>query len=47
MVSALFGGMMGAGTTPATVLNIKSGGRERLSGIIHAIVVDIDPFGRS
>ena len=36
-VSALFGGMMGAGTTPATVLNIKSGGRTRLSGIIHAL----------
>lgn len=36
-VSALFGGMMGAGTTPATVLNIKSGGRTRLSGVIHAL----------
>ena len=40
-VSALFGGMMGAGTTPATVLNIKSGGRTRLSGIIHALVLII------
>lgn len=37
MVSAIFGGMMGAGTTPATVLNIKSGGRTRLSGVIHAL----------
>lgn len=36
-VSAMFGGMMGAGTTPATVLNIKSGGRTRLSGIVHAL----------
>lgn len=36
MIAALFGGMMGAGTTPATVLNIKSGARNRLSGIIHA-----------
>ncbi len=39
IVAALFGGMMGAGTTPATVLNIKSGGRTRLSGIIHALLL--------
>jgi len=39
MVSAMFGGMMGAGTTPATVLNIKSGGRSRMSGIIHAVLL--------
>lgn len=38
-ISALFGGMMGAGTTPATVLNIQSGGRTRLSGIIHALLL--------
>ncbi len=39
MVSALFGGMMGAGTTPATVLNINSGARNKLSGIIHALLL--------
>ena len=39
MISSMFGGMMGAGTTPATVLNIKSGGRSRLSGIIHALLL--------
>ena len=38
-ISAFFGGMMGAGTTPATVLNIKSGGRTRLSGAIHALLL--------
>ncbi len=38
-ISALFGGMMGAGTTPATVLNIKSGGKTRLSGVIHALLL--------
>ena len=38
-ISAFFGGMMGAGTTPATVLNIKSGGRTRLSGTIHALLL--------
>ncbi|MFK7900291.1 MAG: SulP family inorganic anion transporter [Cyclobacteriaceae bacterium] len=37
MVSALIGGMPGAGTTPATVLNINSGGRTKLSGIIHGV----------
>jgi len=35
-ISAMFGGMMGAGTTPATVLNIDSGGRTRLAALIHA-----------
>ncbi len=39
MVSGLFGGIPGAGTTPATVLNINSGGRTRLSGIIHALIL--------
>jgi len=37
MVASLVGGIPGAGTTPATVLNINSGGRTKLSGIIHAI----------
>lgn len=41
MISSMFGGMMGAGTTPATVLNVKSGGRSRLSGIIHALLLII------
>ncbi len=36
-VAALFGGMMGAGTTPATVLNIDSGARTRLAALIHAV----------
>ena len=39
LVSALFGGVPGAGTTPSTVLNIRSGARTRLSGIIHAVVL--------
>ena len=37
MVASLVGGIPGAGTTPATVLNINSGGRTKLSGIIHAV----------
>lgn len=38
-IATMFGGMMGAGTTPATVLNIRSGGRSRLSGVIHALLL--------
>ena len=34
---ALIGGVAGAGATMRTVINIKSGGRTRLSGMIHAI----------
>lgn len=36
-VSALFGGIAGAGATMRTVINIKTGGKTPLSGIIHAI----------
>ncbi len=34
-VSALFGGMPGAGTMGATLVNLSSGGRTRLSGILE------------
>lgn len=37
MVSSLFGGLAGAGATMRTVVNIKSGGKTRLSGVIHSI----------
>ncbi|MCP4522498.1 MAG: T9SS type B sorting domain-containing protein [Cytophagales bacterium] len=37
MFSALVGGIPGAGTTPATVLNINSGGFTKISGMIHAL----------
>ncbi len=36
MFSALFGGIAGAGATMRTVVNIKTGGKTPLSGIIHA-----------
>lgn len=36
MVSALIGGIPGAGTTPSTVLNINSGASTRLSGMMQA-----------
>lgn len=37
MVAALLGGIPGAGATMRTVVNIKSGGKTRVSGIIHAL----------
>jgi len=38
-ITALFGGIPGAGATMRTVVNVKAGGTTRLSGIIHAIVL--------
>lgn len=38
-VSALFGGIPGAGATIRTVVNINSGGKTRLSGMIAAIIL--------
>lgn len=36
LVTSLFGGLAGAGATMRTVVNIKSGGHSRLSGVIHS-----------
>lgn len=35
MVAALIGGIPGAGATKGTVVNINSGGKTRLSGVLH------------
>ncbi|MDT0606460.1 SulP family inorganic anion transporter [Croceitalea rosinachiae] len=37
MVAALIGGIPGAGATKGTVVNINSGGRTRLSGVLHGV----------
>lgn len=37
MAAALFGGLAGAGATMRTVVNIKSGGTSRLSGVVHSV----------
>ena len=37
MAAALVGGIPGAGATKGTVVNINSGGRTRLSGVIHGL----------
>ena len=39
MASGLFGGLPGAGATMGTVVNIQSGGRSALSGVIRAMVL--------
>lgn len=38
-IGAIFGGLPGAGATIRTVINIKSGGKTRLSGMIAGIVL--------
>ncbi len=37
IASGLFGGLPGAGTTMSSIVNVKAGGRTRLSGIISSI----------
>ena len=37
MMAGLFGGISGAGATMRTVVNVKSGGMTRLSGMVHAL----------
>lgn len=44
-VSGLLGGLPGAGATIRTVINIKSGGTTRLSGITHGLILLIILFG--
>ena len=38
-VAGLFAGLPGAGATMRTLVNIRSGGRTRISGVIHAVVL--------
>ena len=38
-IAGLFGGVPGAGATMRTVVNIRTGGRTRLSGIIHSLLL--------
>ena len=38
-VGGLIGGLPGAGATMRTVVNVKSGGRTRLSGLIHGLLL--------
>jgi len=39
MVSGLFCGIAGAGATMRTVVNVKSGGRTQISGMVHSLML--------
>ncbi|MFT6338718.1 MAG: SulP family sulfate permease [Saprospiraceae bacterium] len=39
MLAAVFGGIPGAGATKGTVVNINAGGKTRISGVIHGLVL--------
>lgn len=39
MVSGMFGGLPGAGATIRTVVNVNNGGKYRLSGVIHGLLL--------
>ena len=45
IVSGLFGGLPGAGATMGTVVNIQSGARTPLSGVIRVVVLFVAVFG--
>lgn len=38
-VAGLIGGIAGAGATMRTVVNIRSGGKDRISGMVHSLVL--------
>ena len=39
MISGLFCGIAGAGATMRTVVNVKSGGRSQISGMVHSLLL--------
>ncbi len=39
LISGLFGGLPGAGATMRTVINVKTGGKTPISGMVHALVL--------
>ena len=44
-VAGMFGGLPGAGATMRTLVNIRSGGRNRISGVIHALTLTVVLLG--
>lgn len=38
-IGGLFGGLPGAGATMRTLVNIRAGGRNRISGVIHSVLL--------
>ena len=47
LVAGIFGGLAGAGATMRTLVNIKAGGRSRVSGVIHSIILILIVFSFS
>ena len=45
LISGLFGGLPGAGATMRTVINVKTGGKTPISGMVHALVLLIVVLG--
>ncbi|MCX7552509.1 SulP family inorganic anion transporter [Marinicella sp. S1101] len=45
LVSGLFGGLPGAGATMGTVVNIQSGAKTALSGVVRALILLVVIFG--
>lgn len=45
LFSGLLGGLPGAGATMGTVVNIQSGGRTALSGVVRVLVLGVAVFG--
>ena len=45
IASALLGGLPGAGATMRTVTNVQAGGKTRLSGMVHALVLLLFTLG--
>ena len=41
LVSGLFGGLPGAGATMRTVINVQSGGKTPISGMVHALILAV------
>jgi len=44
-IAGLFAGLPGAGATMRTLVNIRSGGRNRLSGVLHSITLAVILLG--
>lgn len=44
-IASFFGGLPGAGATMRTLVNVKSGGRTRLSGVFHSLLLVLAMLG--
>ena len=44
-IAGIFGGLPGAGATMRTLVNVRSGGKNRISGVIHALVLVVVLLG--